>query len=83
MQHRRTRQQQFESACERLEEAIESGPPYRFALCLVAIGRVFLMQGFDIERAQRILKEVFRLHQEQEQRRTSTNEEYIRREGNP
>ena len=83
MHQRLTRQQQFERACQRLEAAIESGPPYHFLLHRVAIGTVFMMQGLDKERAQGILKKVFLLHQEQEERRASTNVEYIRRSENP
>ena len=83
MSQRLTRQQQFEKACQRLEAAIENGPPYTFLLHRASIGTVFMMQGFDKERAQHILKKVFVLHQEQEERRTSTNVEYIRRTNNP
>lgn len=46
MQRRRTRQQQFESACERLESFLESENP-RLSLPRTAVGTVFLMQGFE------------------------------------
>ena len=79
MQHRRIPQQQFESACERLENVLES-ENIRVSLCSVEIGTVFLMQGFDKERARNLLKDIYFKHIEQEKSRNEV--EYIQREEN-
>ncbi len=51
-------QQQFESACEHLESFLESENS-RVFLSPTAVGTVFLLQGFDKERAQDLLKKVY------------------------
>ena len=58
MQRRRTRQEQFESACERLESFLDSENP-RVLLSRAAVGTVLLLMGFDKERAQELLKKVY------------------------
>ena len=77
---RRTREKQFTDACERLENALKSNETPRFSLYRVAVGTVFLMQNFDPDRAQNLLKEVFRRYQEVENRQRQRQEEYIQRE---
>ena len=76
---RRTRQKQFEDACERLENALERSETPRFSLYRVAIGTVFLMQNFDPERAQNLLKDVYRLYQDVESRQRQNEAGYIQR----
>lgn len=55
------RRKKFNKACERLKELIDSENPQ---FPRDAIGTVFLMQSFDPERAQGILKEVYRIYQQ-------------------
>ena len=50
--------QRFESACEHLESFLESENS-RFSLSPTAVGTVFLLQEFDKERAQDLLKRVY------------------------
>ncbi len=65
------RRKKFNKACERLEELIDSENPQ---FPRDAIGTVFLMQSFDPERAQGLLKEVYRIYHQ-----SITEIEYIRR----
>ncbi len=68
-------QQQFEFACEHLENFLESENS-RISLSPTAVGIVFLLQGFDKERAQDLLKQVyFKWNQQAD----SPVEEYIQR----
>ena len=76
---RRTREVQFDDACKRLEEAIERSETPRFSLYRVAIGTVFLMQNFDPDRAQNLLKEVYRRYQDVESRQRQNEADYIQR----
>ena len=75
---RRTKEQQFNDACERLEQIIESeNPQVKVPLARVAIGTVFLMYAFDPERARGILTKVYEIYNNLQQRNTEV--EYIRR----
>ncbi len=67
-------QQQFESACEHLQSFLESENS-RISLSPRAVGTVFLLQGLDKERAQDLLKQVFKWNQEADR----PVEEYIQR----
>ena len=72
---RRTKEQQFNDACERLEQIIESEKPQvKVPLARVAIGTAFLMYAFDPERARGILTKVYDIYQQR-----STEIKYIRR----
>lgn len=57
------RRKQFNQACERLEKLIDSENP-QFTSVRDAIGTVFLMQSFNPERAQGLLKEVYHIYQQ-------------------
>ena len=58
MQRRRSRQEQFEDACERLERYLDTENP-NFLLSRATVGTVFLLMEFDKERAQNLLKAVY------------------------
>ena len=63
----RSRKEQFEHACKRLEHIISLNRPHsNFAVHRIAIGTVFLLQNFDPERAKDILKKVYFLHHQEQ-----------------
>ena len=68
-------QQRFEKACEHLESFLESENSSVF-LSPRAVGIVFLLLGFDKERAQDLLKQVYFKWNQQADRPV---EEYIQR----
>lgn len=58
MHRRRTRQEQFESACERLERFLDTENS-SVLLSRATVGTVFLLMEFDKARAKDLLKKVY------------------------